>query len=102
MSGQDTSVASTAPLGVTSEASKSLPTKQIVSDLRNLALMRKFTILSSGPPVLRVQTVGRCGWYPEWQHTNYPGCKLINLPNFFARYVIWDDTSLCCLCRRIK
>ncbi len=49
-------------------------------------MLRKFSVVSTGPPILRIHTVGRCGWYPEWQHEQFPGCKLIALPNFFAQH----------------
>ena len=64
-----------------------LPTKQVLSDLRILqALRRTASILGAGPPVLRVTTVSRSGWSPEWQALQFPGLKLINLPVFFRGY----------------
>jgi hypothetical protein len=62
------------------------PTRILVADLSTLSTLRKFSVVALGPPILKIHTVGRCGWYPEWQQTQYPGCKLIALPAFFAQH----------------
>lgn len=68
------------------EPALTLPTKQMLCDLRLLQALRRTTILGAGPPVLRVTTVSSRGWSPAWQETQFPGLKLIDLPKFFQKY----------------
>lgn len=68
------------------EPALTLPTKQLLCDLRLLQALRRTTILGAGPPVLRVTTVSSRGWSPAWQETQFPGLKLVDLPVFFQKY----------------
>ena len=63
-----------------------LPTKQMLCDLRLLQALRRTTVLCGGPPALRVTTVSSRGWSPGWQETLFPGLKMIDLPVFFNAY----------------
>ena len=63
-------------------------TDQILSDLQGLSiLLKQCSILGAGLPLLRVATMGQVnGWYPEWQSSQFPEKRMIDLPLFFREY----------------